>query len=76
MYFLQDPKEIYRHTKKWQKFNEFVLVLKGNLRDIDDRWSNGMGPLANEFTPEQVKHLIRALFQNSERRAALLSRIK
>lgn len=71
-----DPKEIFRHTKKWQKFNEFVLVLKGNLRDIDDRWSNGMGPLASEFTPDQVKHLIRALFQNSERRAALLSKIK
>ena len=35
-----------------------------------------MGPLAAEFTAEQVKHLIRALFQNSDRRAALLARIR
>lgn len=64
------------HVKKWQKFREFVLILNGSLRDIDDRWADGMGPLAVEFTPEQVKHLIRALFQNSNRRAALLARIR
>ncbi|KAK6641429.1 hypothetical protein RUM44_013140 [Polyplax serrata] len=71
-----DEKEIHRHVRKWQKFNEFILILKGSLRDIDDRWANGMGPLAVEFTPEQVKHLIRALFQNSDRRATLLARIR
>ena len=34
------------------------------------------GPLAKEVPGEQVKQLVRALFQNTERRAALLAKIK
>jgi len=37
-------------------------------------------PISNcklsDFSPEEVKRLIRALFQNSDRRAAVLARIK
>lgn len=51
-------------------------MLNGGLKDIDDRWTDGKGPLAQEFTADQVKHLIRALFQATDRRSALLSRIK
>lgn len=40
------------------------------------RWVGGCGPLANEFTPEEVRRLVRALFQNTDRRAAFLSSIK
>lgn len=58
------------------KFQEFVRLIKGSLRDIDSRWADGLGPLAAEFTPYQIKHLIRALFQNSDKRAALLAKIK
>lgn len=62
--------------KQWSKFNELLIVLNGSLKDIDDRWADGKGPLAQEFSPEQIKHLIRALFQHSDRRTALLSRIR
>ncbi|XP_065210036.1 centromere/kinetochore protein zw10 homolog [Planococcus citri] len=71
-----DSKEIYRHVKRWPKFSELFKVLNGSLKDIDDRWADGKGPLAQEFTADQIKHLIRALFQATDRRSALLSRIK
>lgn len=34
------------------------------------------GPLAHEFTAQEVRGLIRALFQNTDRRAAVLGKIK
>lgn len=40
------------------------------------RWANAKGPLAVEFSSSEVKSLIRALFQNTERRAVALSKIK
>ena len=40
------------------------------------RWASGKGPLAVEFPVDEMKQLIRALFQNTDRRAAVLARIK
>lgn len=68
--------DILRYLQLWQKFDELILVLNANLKEIDDRWANGKGPLASEFSVEEIKHLIRALFQNTDRRAAVLSRIR
>lgn len=34
------------------------------------------GPLAHEFSAQEVRGLIRALFQNTDRRAAVLAKIK
>ena len=34
------------------------------------------GPLAQEFTAQEVRGLIRAIFQNTDRRAAILAKIK
>ncbi|XP_021924809.1 centromere/kinetochore protein zw10 homolog isoform X2 [Zootermopsis nevadensis] len=72
----QEPSEVHQFVRRWQKFRELVLILGASLRDIDDRWADGKGPLAHEFTPDEVKQLIRALFQNTERRSAILARIK
>ncbi|XP_015119152.1 centromere/kinetochore protein zw10 homolog [Diachasma alloeum] len=71
-----DPHAINRNVSKWQKLLELIKILEASLRDIQDRWADGKGPLAHEFTSTQVKQLIRALFQNTERRAALLATIK
>lgn len=65
-----------RYVKSFQKFKELILVLNARLREIDDRWASGKGPLAMEFTVDEMKHLIRALFQNTDRRAAVLAGIK
>ncbi|CAB0012684.1 unnamed protein product, partial [Nesidiocoris tenuis] len=72
----EEPLEVHRHVKKWYKFLELIRILDGSLIEIGDRWADGKGPLAIEFTAEQVRHLIKALFQVSDRRSAVLSRIK
>lgn len=77
--FLNETEEIQRLTlvlSDYHKLLEMKFVLKANLNEISDRWENGDGPLTLAFTADQLKHMIRALFQNTERRAALLSKIK
>lgn len=77
LYFRQTSKgDIVRYVLKWNRFKELILILNASLREIEDRWADGKGPLANEYTPDEVKRLIRALFQNTDRRATILSQIK
>ncbi|XP_062995110.1 centromere/kinetochore protein zw10 homolog [Elgaria multicarinata webbii] len=68
--------EVPVYVPKWMTFKELMLVLQASLQEIVDRWADSKGPLATEFSPGEVKNLIRALFQNTERRAAALGRIK
>uniref|UniRef100_A0A1A8GGS6 Centromere/kinetochore protein zw10 homolog n=1 Tax=Nothobranchius korthausae TaxID=1143690 RepID=A0A1A8GGS6_9TELE len=68
--------EVPLYVKKWNTFKELVIVLRANLQEIVDRWADGKGPLVMEFSSSEVKSLIRALFQNTERRAAALTKIK
>lgn len=71
-----NPGDVIRHVRLWGKFCELIVVLGASLHDILDRWSDGKGPLAHEFTPDEAKQLIRALFQNTSRRAQVLASIK
>ncbi|XP_015516849.2 centromere/kinetochore protein zw10 homolog [Neodiprion lecontei] len=71
-----EPNTIRLHVKRWQKLSELVIVLGASLKEIDNRWADGKGLLAHEFTAAQVKQLIRALFQNTDRRSMLLASIK
>lgn len=64
------------YVKKWRQFEELITILNASLMDIEERWADGKGPLAYEFSVEQVKQLIRALFQNTSRRAEVLAKIK
>ncbi|XP_053307555.1 centromere/kinetochore protein zw10 homolog [Spea bombifrons] len=68
--------EVPLYVQKWMKFKELMIILQASLQEIVDRWADGKGPLAVEFSTNEVKSLIRALFQNTERRAAALARIK
>ncbi|NP_001131044.1 zw10 kinetochore protein S homeolog [Xenopus laevis] len=68
--------EVTLYVQKWMKFKEQMIILQASLQEIVDRWADGKGPLAVEFSPSEVKNLIRALFQNTERRAAALAKIK
>ena len=77
--YLNETEELQRLTlvlSDYHKLLEMRFVLKANLQEISDRWEDGDGPLTLAFSPDQLKHMIRALFQNTERRAALLSKIK
>ncbi|KAG7275015.1 hypothetical protein CRUP_030534, partial [Coryphaenoides rupestris] len=68
--------EVPLHVKKWMTFKELVIVLRANLQEIVNRWADGKGPLASEFSAAEIKSLVRALFQNTERRALALAKIK
>ncbi|KAL3092406.1 hypothetical protein niasHS_007615 [Heterodera schachtii] len=59
----------------YHKLQEIIFCLNGNLAEIGHRWCEGTGPLALWLKPAQVKRLVRALFQNTERRAILLAQI-
>ncbi|XP_044732382.1 centromere/kinetochore protein zw10 homolog [Chrysoperla carnea] len=71
-----EPKEIHKHVNLWMKLQEIIFLLEAKLADIESRWADGKGPLAVEFKPQELKNIIRALFQNTNRRAALLNKIK
>lgn len=73
---LKYQEELALYVNKWSMFKELALVLKASLQEIVDRWADGKGPLAVEFSSSEVKSLIRALFQNTERRAVALTRIR
>ncbi|XP_045139514.1 centromere/kinetochore protein zw10 homolog [Echinops telfairi] len=68
--------EVPVYVPKWMPFKELMMMLQANLQEITDRWADGKGPLAAAFSPSEVKALIRSLFQNTERRAAALAKIK
>ncbi|KAM6157689.1 centromere/kinetochore protein zw10 homolog [Rhynchocyon petersi] len=68
--------EVPVYVPKWMAFKELMLLLQASLQEIEDRWADGKGPLAATFSSSEVKALIRSLFQNTERRAAALARIK
>ncbi|XP_067827031.1 centromere/kinetochore protein zw10 homolog isoform X2 [Heptranchias perlo] len=68
--------EVPIFVPKWMKFKELMIVLQASLQELVERWTDGKGPLAAEFSPNEAKSLIRALFQNTERRAAALAKIK
>lgn len=68
--------ELQRNVRRWQKLQELNIVLNASLHEISDRWADGKGPLAIEFSANELKQMIRALFQNTDRRAAVLVKIR
>lgn len=67
--------DVIKAVKIWTKMLELIVLLEAHMRDIVDRWADGKGPLTSYFTAEEVKQLIRALFQNTDRRAQVLAKI-
>lgn len=70
-----DSKEILLYVPLWNKLNELSFVLSASLVDISDRWASSKGPLALYFEAAELVHLIKALFQNTDRRAEVLNKI-
>ncbi|XP_034246054.1 centromere/kinetochore protein zw10 homolog [Thrips palmi] len=72
----ENGSKVVLYVKQWRQFQELISLLNASLREIEEGWADGKGPLAHEFSVEQVKQLIRALFQNTSRRAEVLAKIK
>ncbi|XP_013396329.1 centromere/kinetochore protein zw10 homolog [Lingula anatina] len=68
--------EVHKNVAKWTKYKELLVLLNAGLQEISDRWADGKGPLSSDFSANEVKQLVRALFQNTEKRSAVLARIK
>lgn len=72
----QNTSDVDTYVKSWIKLQELIFVLGGSLKDIENHWNDGTGPLAVHFNVEELRSLIKALFQNTQFRANLLSKIK
>ncbi|CAH0766065.1 unnamed protein product [Diatraea saccharalis] len=72
----QNTTDVEQYVKSWKKLQELIFVLGGSLKDIEKHWKDGTGPLAVHFNTEELRSLIKALFQNTQFRANLLSKIK
>ena len=75
---MQDNPEVTLHefVPNWMKFRELLLVLRSNLQQVADRWADGKGPLALYFSPEEVKRLVVAMFENTSKRDAVLGQLR
>ncbi|XP_031623291.1 centromere/kinetochore protein zw10 [Contarinia nasturtii] len=70
-----DPLDVSIYVKHWVKLQQIKMILNASMAQIAEQWADGKGPLTLNFRAEDVRHLIRALFQNTDRRANVLSTI-
>ncbi|XP_017470644.1 PREDICTED: centromere/kinetochore protein zw10 isoform X1 [Rhagoletis zephyria] len=63
------------HIKSWMKLEQLKMILNASLQEITEQWCEGAGILTANYKAEEIKHLIRALFQNTDRRAKALTKI-
>ncbi|VDM10426.1 unnamed protein product [Wuchereria bancrofti] len=64
---------IHKYTgSSYFRIKELLFCLDSSLQNIYDRWCDGKGPLALWLHADEVRHLVKALFQNTEKRAHLI----
>lgn len=73
--YFTNPSHVTIEVKSWQKLMQLKMILNASLADIVDQWADGKGVLSLNFKADEIKKLIRALFQNTDRRAKALARI-
>jgi centromere/kinetochore protein ZW10 len=59
----------------WEQLKQIIFVLDADQDDIVKSWGQGKGLLAKHMSANDVKHMIKALFKNTNRRALTLSKI-
>ena len=67
---------VHEVAPSWMRVRELALLLGASLRDIDDRWSDGKGPLALYFGADDVARFLAAAFEKTSRRDALITRLR
>ena len=61
------------YASHWSKLEEVAFVLQANLQQITAFWC---GQKAKALTASDIRGMVRALFQNTDKRAAALAKIK
>ncbi|KAL9898168.1 zeste-white 10 kinetochore protein isoform 1-T1 [Glossina fuscipes fuscipes] len=59
----------------WMKLRQLKMILNASLQEITEQWCDGAGILTAHYKVDEIRHLIRALFQNTDRRASALAKI-
>uniref|UniRef100_A0A1A9ZSF9 Centromere/kinetochore protein zw10 n=1 Tax=Glossina pallidipes TaxID=7398 RepID=A0A1A9ZSF9_GLOPL len=59
----------------WMKLQQLKMILNASLQEISEQWCDGAGILTAHYKADEIRHLIRALFQNTDRRASVLAKI-
>lgn len=70
----QDPNEV-NHVQSWMKLQQLKTMMNASLKEITELWCEGAGPLTANYQANEIKHLIRALFQDTDRRAKAITQI-
>ena len=72
----EEEKELLlTYCATWRRLEGLHTVLDASLLEIVALWDAGSGPLAQAFSPIELRSLIKALFQNSKHRAEALAKI-
>ncbi|XP_016939338.2 centromere/kinetochore protein zw10 [Drosophila suzukii] len=69
-----EPNEVVQ-VLSWQKLQQLKAMMNASLKEITELWCDGAGPLTANYKPDEVRHLIRALFQDTDRRAKAITQI-
>ena len=67
--------DIPTYCSDWERLKDLSVILDASMQDIVDSWGSGKGSLSQHFTAVELRGLIKALFRNTERRAAALAKI-
>lgn len=66
---------MYKRIDAWPKLEKITFLLDASPFDITHQWADGKGPLAEFLNATEVKKMIKALIQNTDKRAAVLAQI-
>ncbi|KAM8720970.1 hypothetical protein ACLKA7_006931 [Drosophila subpalustris] len=69
-----DPNEVVQ-VRTWQKLQQLKVMMNASLKEFTELWCDGAGPLTANYQASEIKHLIRALFQDTDRRAKAITQI-
>ena len=64
--------DIPNYCTDWERLKELAMIMDASLQDIVDNWESGND---RHFTAVELRGLVKALFKNTERRAAALTKI-
>ncbi|EDV45638.1 centromere/kinetochore protein zw10 [Drosophila erecta] len=70
----REPNEVAQ-VHSWLKLQQLKAMMNASLMEVTELWGNGVGPLTASYKSEEIKHLIRALFQDTDWRAKAITQI-
>ncbi|XP_017048306.1 centromere/kinetochore protein zw10 [Drosophila ficusphila] len=69
-----EPNEVAQ-VLSWLRLQQLKAMMNASLKEITELWCDGAGPLTASYKSEEIRHLIRALFQDTDRRAKAITQI-